>query len=136
MAHKTERLPEEYAKQAEELSDKSYLVVVSEENADGKTYKLAENPELPGCMAHGADYLDAIKNLRDARVTYIQSLLADGLPVPAPAPEVSMGAVRAQTETITFTSPDTDIAGVIAEVAKPEGRHELFSYRNLTPAEA
>jgi len=48
---------------------------------------LAWHPELPGCKSFGDTVEAATEALRDARATYIVSLLEDGLEVPQPLPE-------------------------------------------------
>jgi predicted RNase H-like HicB family nuclease len=76
--------------EAQRLSERSYEVVVSQdETTDGDPIFLATNPELPGCMAQGWTVDEAVRNLADARLDYIVSLLQDGLDVPAPHQEQS-----------------------------------------------
>jgi predicted RNase H-like HicB family nuclease len=41
-------------------------------------------PELPGCMAHGATRLAAIKNAEEAITFWIKSAKDDGIEVPQP----------------------------------------------------
>jgi predicted RNase H-like HicB family nuclease len=41
-------------------------------------------PELPGCMAHGATRVEAIKNAEDAIAFWIKTAEDDGLPIPTP----------------------------------------------------
>ena len=41
-------------------------------------------PELPGCMAHGKNRVEAIKNAEDAITFWIETAKADGLPIPEP----------------------------------------------------
>lgn len=68
---------------AEQLASRNYdMVIERDELSNGEPVYLASNPELPGCMSQGATSEEAVKNLRDARITYIYSLLEDGLPVP------------------------------------------------------
>jgi predicted RNase H-like HicB family nuclease len=45
---------------------------------------VADVPELPGCMAHGGSYEEALANARGAMALWIESAVADGQPVPAP----------------------------------------------------
>lgn len=45
---------------------------------------LAEVPELPGCMAHGATYDDALKNAQDAIRLWLDTAKEFGDPVPEP----------------------------------------------------
>jgi predicted RNase H-like HicB family nuclease len=41
-------------------------------------------PELPGCMAHGANRQAAIKNAEDAIRFWIKTAKDDGQPIPEP----------------------------------------------------
>lgn len=45
---------------------------------------IAEAPELSGCMAHGESHEQALANLRDAMVLWIESSRAVGDAAPAP----------------------------------------------------
>lgn len=70
---------------ARKLADRSYTVYThSDETTDGNLIYVATNPELEGCMSQGATVEEAVKNLFDARIDYIASLLEDNLPVPEP----------------------------------------------------
>ena len=44
---------------------------------------VADAPELPGCMAHGATHEEALANAKEAMQLWIESARADGQPVPA-----------------------------------------------------
>ncbi len=70
---------------AQQLAAQPYGVVIyADETTDGELILVAETPELPGCTSQGITIQEALDNLADARKEYIQSLLEDGLPVPAP----------------------------------------------------
>ena len=45
---------------------------------------LAEAPELPGCMAHGNSYEEALRNVRDAMAFWIDVAREQGESIPAP----------------------------------------------------
>jgi len=45
---------------------------------------IAEMPELPGCMADGRTYNDALKNLTVIAEEWIETAKESGRPVPAP----------------------------------------------------
>jgi predicted RNase H-like HicB family nuclease len=45
---------------------------------------VAEVPELPGCMAHGATQIDALANANDAILLWIDTARETGRPVPDP----------------------------------------------------
>jgi antitoxin HicB len=46
-----------------------------------------EVPSLPGCISEGDTVEEALENIKDAIQGYVESLEADGLPVP---PEASV----------------------------------------------
>lgn len=58
-------------------------------NDDGSI--TVEVPSLPGCITQGDDLEDALANAREAILAYIESLEADGEPVPE---DVFVQAVR------------------------------------------
>ena len=45
---------------------------------------VAEVPELPGCIAHGATQIDALANANDAILLWIDTARETGRPVPDP----------------------------------------------------
>ncbi|MDG4554101.1 MAG: type II toxin-antitoxin system HicB family antitoxin [Candidatus Competibacter sp.] len=45
---------------------------------------LAEIPELPGCMAHGNSYEDALRNVRDAMAFWLDVAREQGDSIPTP----------------------------------------------------
>ena len=45
---------------------------------------VAEVPELPGCMAHGANQSDALRNVRDAMDLWLETAAEFGDPIPQP----------------------------------------------------
>jgi len=52
---------------------------------DPEGYWIAEHPELPGCRADGETAQEALASLEISRELWIESRLASGLDVPAPA---------------------------------------------------
>ena len=57
-------------------------------------YWVAECPSLPGCLSQGATKEDAINNIREAIVAYIEVLHEDKLPVPDERFDAMLVAVR------------------------------------------
>ncbi len=53
---------------------------------------IAEVPELPGCMAHGADQQTALLNINDAMEFWIDRARELGRPIPEPKGERLMFA--------------------------------------------
>lgn len=45
---------------------------------------IAEAPELPGCMAHGASDEEALRNIHSAMRLWLDSAREDGAPIPEP----------------------------------------------------
>ena len=45
---------------------------------------LAEAPELPGCMAHGDSYEEALRNVRDAMALWLDVAREQGESIPIP----------------------------------------------------
>jgi predicted RNase H-like HicB family nuclease len=60
---------------------------------DGTVVYLAEYPELPGCMSHGATVEEARQNLEDAKAEYLAALQERGLEIPSPSAAPVVGAV-------------------------------------------
>ncbi len=45
---------------------------------------IAEVPELPGCMAHGSSYDEALSSSQDAIQLWLETATEFGDPIPAP----------------------------------------------------
>ena len=45
---------------------------------------IADVPELPGCMAHGATHEEALSNAKQAMSLWLEAAQAEGQPVPNP----------------------------------------------------
>lgn len=63
------------------LADRTYTVILEREPDGGFSVWV---PDLPGCASQGDSYDEAIGNIREAIGLYIDSLKADGQPVPEP----------------------------------------------------
>jgi predicted RNase H-like HicB family nuclease len=59
--------------------------VLIEQDEDG--VYVAEVPALPGCISHGQTREEAVENVREAIVAYLESLKAHGDPIPPPITE-------------------------------------------------
>ncbi len=53
---------------------------------------ISEVPELPGCMAHGSSYEEALKNIKDAIILWLNTVKEFGDPIPKPKEEKLMYA--------------------------------------------
>jgi predicted RNase H-like HicB family nuclease len=92
------------------LASQPYAVeVMKDKTTTGEDVFLAKNPQLYGCMAQGATVEEALANLADARLDYIEGLLEDGEPVPA----VSSLAI--------YTSGETELVIDETVEGEPEG---------------
>lgn len=93
---------------AEKLASRNYNTVMTQDIlSDGSIVFVASNPELKGCKAQGASPMEAITNLRDARIDYIYFLLEDGIEVPVPRSQSIMtgaGFSTPQTVEVHFES--------------------------------
>ena len=58
-----------------------YAIVIEAANANFSGYV----PDLPGCVATGADPAEVARELREAIKFHIEGLIEDGSPVPPPA---------------------------------------------------
>jgi len=71
---------------AEKLAELPYSVEVAlDETTEGQRVYTARVPELEGCFGQGHTIDEAISNLNEARVDFIESLLVDGVSVPQPS---------------------------------------------------
>lgn len=71
--------------EAKKLATRPYTIhVVKDLTTLGDAVYLASSPELDGCMGQGKTVQAAISDLSAARIDFIQCLLEDDLPVPAP----------------------------------------------------
>jgi predicted RNase H-like HicB family nuclease len=71
---------------AEELARRPYLIMTSlEETTDNEPIYFARVLEMDGCFGQGNSREDAIHDLQLAMVDFIESLIEDGLEVPAPS---------------------------------------------------
>jgi predicted RNase H-like HicB family nuclease len=59
-----------------------YKIIIYWSNQDRAF--LAEVPELPGCMAHGNSYEEALRNVRDAMAFWLDVAREQGEPMPVP----------------------------------------------------
>jgi predicted RNase H-like HicB family nuclease len=64
-----------------------YEVVIYWSDEDG--CYLAEVPELPGCMAHGGSYQDALANAEAAMTHWLDVARELGRPIPEPRDKIA-----------------------------------------------
>ena len=61
------------------MAKKYYKAIFEPQEEGGYTVTV---PSLPGCISEGDTYEQAFTNIREAIALYLESLQADGLPVP------------------------------------------------------
>ena len=64
------------------MKNSRYEMIIWWSDEDGAF--VVDVPELPGCMAHGTNRGDAIKNAEAAIAFWIKTARAEGLAVPQP----------------------------------------------------
>jgi len=52
---------------------------------------VAKAPELPGCMVHGAMYEEALTNIEEAMMLWLDTVREDGVAVPEPRQYAAVG---------------------------------------------
>jgi predicted RNase H-like HicB family nuclease len=67
------------------VTSESYLIVI-EKTANNFS---AFSPDLPGCIATGANRTEVEARMAEAIRMHLDGLRADGLPIPEPASEVA-----------------------------------------------
>jgi len=61
------------------MAKKYYKVIFEPQEEGGYTVTV---PSLPGCISEGDNYDVALANIKEAIALYLESLQADGLPIP------------------------------------------------------
>lgn len=61
----------------------------------GETNWSAYVPDLPGCVATGADRNETESNIREAIEMHLEGMREDGLPIPSPKRQAGSVAVAA-----------------------------------------
>lgn len=64
------------------MAESLYEVIIYWDKTDA--IFVAEVPELPGCMAHGATKAEAVLHVEEAIALWLESAREDGVPVPPP----------------------------------------------------
>ena len=61
------------------MAKRVYKVIFEPQEEGGYTVTV---PSLPGCISEGNSYEEALANIKEAMALYLESLAADGLPIP------------------------------------------------------
>lgn len=75
------------------MSDDLRYELVIRWSADDHAY-LASAPELPGCIADGATYSEAVKNAEELMRVWIETARELGRPIPVPKAAMSSSSTR------------------------------------------
>ena len=67
------------------MNDYKYEIIIYWSKEDNAF--IAEVPELPGCMAHGNTHEEALKNIKDAIILWLDTAKEFGDPIPKPKEE-------------------------------------------------
>jgi antitoxin HicB len=68
--------------------------VILERHDDQGIYWVAKVAELPHCLIHGNTPEEAVKEIEEVKMDWIQSNLEDGLPIPEPTSRKYSGEIR------------------------------------------
>lgn len=117
-----------YRELAEKLASRPYDVeVINDQTTDGLPIYMAKTPELRGCMAQGRTIDEAIANLAEARIDYIESLLDDDLPVPDPVQYgVTVNKIPQMRGVFMILAQPGDIDDVLDDVIEPSYRESRY----------
>ena len=118
----------EFRNEAERLANRSYIFTLEkDETTKGEPIFLALNPELPGCMSHGKTEEEALNNLKEARIDYIQTLLIRNLIVPEPTRDTNSPRFEPIIITTSYSVPPLVNFGEGVDLnVKPEDGKKLI----------
>lgn len=104
---------------AERLAKRPYRILITrDETTDGKATFAALVVELDGCIGHGNTEEQAATDAANAAIDYIESLLADGLPVPLPLK--MMAVSHSSGSSVQVKNHQAEKHPIAPETAKPD----------------
>ena len=87
-----------------ELKEYSYTVILEQETApEFKGYFNASVPALPGCFSYGATREEALENIKEAILCYLEDLRIHGEPLPEDSPPEVKKVSEDVYETLAFS---------------------------------
>lgn len=109
------------------IADLPYPVVTREDiTTDGGACYVASNPDLPGCMSHGASIAEAIANLAEARMLYVESMLESNVYPSPPSASVVEQSGGSPSLHVVWRVRRTDSGGVAARTVESGVRTQLM----------
>jgi predicted RNase H-like HicB family nuclease len=109
---------------AAEIVALPYSIHVDEdETTTGHPIYVARITELEGCIAQGQTIQEALRNLREAAIDYVVSLLEDGAPIPPPSSPVT--AASSSTASTVFVAESQ----ALESPAYPSEPSRLFEFQ-------
>ena len=112
------------------LAARGYLTqVLRDKTTDGEYIYLAHHPELEGCMAQGITQEEAVDNLNDVRVEYIEHLLDHNLQIPDPLTTTTTAAMEipaSANPVIEINASDLGFPEFLERVIQPDEREILY----------
>ena len=107
-------MAEMMAEPVREHVDKPHAIELTRVDEDGEVYWMAEIPDLPGCLSHGASREEALDMIMDAKATWVEATLEGGYSIPEPHQEPAFsGNLRVRMP--------KSLHGRLASEAKREG---------------
>lgn len=82
------------AKDLEYYAGLPYTIIIEKWDDGRGPYWVARVAELPHCLIHGDTPEEALREIEEVKMDWIQSNLEDGLPVPEPAEHRYSGQIR------------------------------------------
>ncbi|MFV2070076.1 MAG: type II toxin-antitoxin system HicB family antitoxin [Pirellulales bacterium] len=121
-------MSDELRRRAEKLAqERPYVVQIAmdettEEDEQAPMFFLTVR-ELPGCSAQGVTLEEALANLAEVKVDFIESLLDDGLPIP-PSMATTTTSFSLEKAQVYDMTPDQDesFEDVLGRMVRPSHR--------------
>lgn len=108
-------------KKAEELATMPYYINIIADKVDDEILYVAMNPELEGCLAQGFNPQEAVDNLNEVRIDYIQHLLEHNISIPEPNHDSGYKLyVEAEGPGVTISSVAFDLKSVEVQTHLPK----------------
>jgi antitoxin HicB len=87
------------------MNNYRFTVVLEPDREEPERYNVRV-PALPGCLTYGESIDDALENAREAIAVYVESLLADGMPVPVESQPIIATSVVVNPDVAAYGESD------------------------------